>query len=96
MVLTQGEKLLMVNSVLSFLPTFIMSTLKIPVEIIRQIDQYRRHCLWRGGDLNARKPPLAACKLVCKPKTKGGLCVIKLRVQNDTLLLKNLDKKIES
>jgi hypothetical protein len=47
----------MVNSVLSSLPTFIISTLKIPVEIIRQIDRYRRHCLWHGGYLNPIKPP---------------------------------------
>jgi hypothetical protein len=73
---------------------FIMSTLKILVEVIRQIDRYRRHCLWLGGDLNARKPPLAAWKLVCKPKKKGGLGVIKLIVQNVALLLKNIDKKI--
>jgi hypothetical protein len=37
--------------------------------------------------------PLAAWKLVCEPKKKGGLGVIKLRVQNNALLLKNLDKK---
>jgi hypothetical protein len=42
--------------------------------------------------LNARKPPLAACKLVCKPKKKSGLGVIKLRLQNDALLMKKLDK----
>jgi hypothetical protein len=30
--------------------------------------------------------------MVCKPKKKGGLGVIKLRLQNDTLLLKNLDE----
>jgi hypothetical protein len=35
-----------------------MSTMKISVEIIRQIDRCRRHCLWHGGDLNDRKPPL--------------------------------------
>jgi hypothetical protein len=48
--------------------------------------------VWRGGDLNAKKPPLAAWKLVCKPKKKGGLGVIKLQLQNDALLMKNLDK----
>jgi hypothetical protein len=47
--------------------------------------------LWRGGDINAKKkPPMAAWKLVTRPKTKGGLGVIKLRVQNDALLMKNL------
>jgi hypothetical protein len=78
MFLTQGGKLLMVNLVLSLLPTFFMSTLKVPIAIINQIDRYMRHCLWRGGDLNAKKPPLAAWKMVCKPKRKGGLGVIKL------------------
>jgi hypothetical protein len=90
--LTQGGKLLMVNSVLSSLPTFYMGAIKVPIDILNQIDWYRRHCLCRGGDVNAKKPPLAAWKLVCKPKKKGGLGVIKLRLQNDTLLMKNLDK----
>jgi hypothetical protein len=55
MFLTQGGgKLLMVNSVLSCLPTFFMSTLKVPIETINQIDHYRGHCLWRGEDLNAK------------------------------------------
>jgi hypothetical protein len=92
MFLTQGGKMLMVNLVLSSLPTFFMSAIKVPIEILNQIDRYRQHCLWRGEDLNAKKPPLAAWKLVCKPKRKGGLGVIKLWLQNDALLIKNLDK----
>jgi hypothetical protein len=90
--LTQGGKLLIVNSVLSSLPTFFMSSVKVPIEILNQIDHYRRHCLCRAGDLNAKKPPLVAWKMACKPKTKGGLGVIKPRLQNEALLLKNLDK----
>jgi hypothetical protein len=58
--LTQGEKPQFVNSVMSSLPTFYICTIKLPISIIKQIDKYRRHCLWRGGDLNAKKPPLAA------------------------------------
>jgi hypothetical protein len=71
MFLRQGGKLLMVTFVLSSLPTFHMSVIKVPIDIWNQIDQYRRHCLWRGRDINAKKPPLAAWKLVCKPKKKG-------------------------
>jgi hypothetical protein len=78
MFLTQGGKLIMVNSVLSSLPTFYMSAIKVPIDILNQIDRYRRHYLWRGSDVNAKKPPLAAWKLVCRPKKKGGLGVIKL------------------
>jgi hypothetical protein len=92
MFLTQGGKLLMVNSVLSSLPTFYMSVIKVPIDILNQIDRYRRHCLWRGSDVNTKKPPLIAWKLVCKSKMKGGLGVIKLRLQNEALLMKNLDK----
>ena len=90
--LTQGGKLQMVNSVLSSLPTFYMCSIKIPAAVRNQIDKYRRHCLWRGSDLNAKKPPLAAWKMVQRPKLKGGLGVINLRTQNDALLLKNWHK----
>jgi hypothetical protein len=65
MFLTQGGKLLMVNSILSSLPTFYMCSIKVPVDILNQIDKYRRHCLWHGGDVNDKKPPRAAWKLVC-------------------------------
>ena len=82
----------MVNSVLSSLPTFYMCSITLPATVIEQIDKYRRHCLWRGSDLNAKKPPLAAWKRVQRPKLKGGLGVINLRTQNTALLLKNWHK----
>jgi hypothetical protein len=74
--LTQGGKLQMVNLVLSSLTTFYLCSIKVPIIILNQIDKYMRHCLWRGGDVNARKPPMAAWKLVTRPKSKGGLDVI--------------------
>jgi hypothetical protein len=92
---TQGGKLQMVNSVISSLPTYFMCLIKLPVDIINQIEKYRRHCLWAGGDVNARKPPLAAWKLVTRPKMKGGLGIIRLRLQNDALLMKNLHTKAD-
>jgi hypothetical protein len=90
--LGQGGKLQLVNSVLSSLPIFYMCSIKVLIEILEQIDKYRRHCLWAGGDINGRKSPLAAWKLVCKPKSKGGLGIIRQRLQNDVLLMKNLHK----
>jgi hypothetical protein len=82
----------MVNGVLSSLPTFYMGKLKLPPIVVRQIYKYRKHCMWRGADLNARKPPLAAWNLATKPKKMGGLGIINLHTQNDALLLKNLHK----
>ena len=80
------------SAVLSSMPTFFMCTLKIPVTVIEQINKYGSYCLWRGSDINAKKPPKVAWKLVCQPKSNGGLGVLDLEVQNDALLLKNLHK----
>jgi hypothetical protein len=82
----------MVNSVMSSLTTFFLCSIKVPISILNQIDKYRRHCLWRGRDINARKPPMAAWKMVTMPKLKGGLGVLNLRRQNEALLTKYLHK----
>jgi hypothetical protein len=64
----------MVNAVFLFLPTYYMRTLKLPKTVIKHIDKFRRHCLWRGADINAKKPPQVAWKIVCKPKAQGAGC----------------------
>jgi hypothetical protein len=57
--------------------------------LIDQIDKYRKHVLWHGGDLNKK-----ACYLVswfaCRSIEDGGLGIINLRHQNSALLLKFL------
>lgn len=71
---------------------FFMCTILIPVTIINEVDKYRRHGLWRGSNINGKKPPQAAWTLACRPKREGGLGVINLRAHNEALLLKNLHK----
>ena len=90
--LSQAGKLQLTNAVFSALPTFYMCTFKLHKTVIQQIDKFRKHCLWRGADLNARTPPKAAWHMVCLPKAQGGLGVINLTTQNEALLLKNLHK----
>lgn len=90
--LNYSGRLLMVNSVLSALPTFYMCTLRISSSIIKQIDRYRMHELWDGGDINRKCSCLVAWKKACRPKDQGGLGIINLRAQNNALLLKFLDK----
>jgi hypothetical protein len=60
--------------------------------VIEVLDKYRKNCLWRGKDFNQKKYNLAAWDLVRSPKSKGGLGVVNLSVQNNALLLKQLDK----
>jgi len=69
-----------------------MCTFLLPKTVIKQIDKFRKHCLWRGSDINSKKTPKAAWKMVCDTKDNGGLGVLNLRTQNESLLLKNLHK----
>jgi hypothetical protein len=54
--LSQGGKLEMVNSVFSSSAIFYTGSLKLHKGVIKQLDKYRKHCLWRGSDLNSKKP----------------------------------------
>lgn len=90
--LSQAGRLELTNAVFTALPTFYMCSLAIPKTVIKQIDKYRKHCLWRGSDVNGRGQPKAAWTLICTPKDQGGLGVINIEDQNKALLLKNLHK----
>jgi len=90
--LSQAGRLELTNAVFTSLPTFYMCSLELPKAVIKQIDKYRKNCLWQGGEINARKPPKAAWKLVCIAKKDGGLGVLDLGKQNEALLLKNFFK----
>lgn len=80
------------NTVLTAFPSFHLSALALPKGVLKQIDKFRKHWLWRGADINSNKTPNAAWEMVCVPKEQGGLGVINLEKHNEALLLKNLDK----
>jgi hypothetical protein len=78
MYLSYGDKLRLVNSVLSSLPTFYLATLNVYKWVLSEFDKYRRHCLWRTKDLEDNKPALASWDLVCMPKDQGGWVLLTL------------------
>lgn len=90
--LSQAGRLELTNAVFTALPTYYMCTLALPKTVIYRIDKFRKHCLWRGNEVNARKHPKAAWQMVCKTREEGGLGVIDIQKQNEALLMKNLDK----
>ena len=69
-----------------------MCSIKLPVGVIENIDRARKQCLWRGNNDSKKGGNLVAWPVVQKSKSKGGLGVINLRLQNDALLLKRLHK----
>jgi len=82
----------MVNSSISPIITYAMCSIKLPVGVIENIDRARKKCLWRGNVEKKRGGNHVAWSMVQKPKSKGGLGVINLRLQNDALLMKQLHK----
>jgi hypothetical protein len=90
--LSQAGRLELTNPVLTALPTYTMCSIALPKAVIKQIDKYKKYCLWRGAEENTRKMAKAAWSLVSLPKCEGGLGVLNLQTQNEALLLKHLDK----
>lgn len=92
MFLPQGGRLKLVNSVLSSIPTYYMCFLQLPLTVIKAIDTTTKNCLLRGNNPTFTRKSLASWEMVCRPKDKGGLSAINLRLQNIAMLLKFLVK----
>jgi hypothetical protein len=60
MLLSYQGRLILVNSILSALPTFYMCSLKMPINILDQADKYRKHIVWNKGDVNRKGGCLVA------------------------------------
>lgn len=52
--LSQVGRLQMVNAVFSSLPMYYMCTFRLPMTVIKKIDKYKLHFLWRGADINVK------------------------------------------
>ena len=85
--LSYSGRLQLINSVVSSLPIYFMCTLSLPKTVIEIIDKFRKNCLWRGCDINAKGYNLATWEMVTVRKDKGGLGINDLYLQNDALLL---------
>lgn len=91
--ISYGGKQSLLNSVITSLTIFAPCTLKFPQKILDLLDKIRRRCLWTKKTEQGEKcNSLAAWNMVCRPKYKGGLGVINLKIQSEALLMKYLHK----
>ena len=90
--LSSGDKLTLLKSVFSSMPTFFMCTLMIPKTVLKQINSYMMNCFWRKYETQDRGMVLIAWDKVCLPKSHGGLGVLDLQAHNQVLLVKFLHK----
>ena len=82
----------MLNSAITPITTYALCIINLPKGVIENIDRARKQCLWHGNLEQKKSYNLVAWQTVQMPKDKGGLGVINLRLRNDALLLKHLDK----
>ena len=82
-----GGRLVLINSVLSCLPLFMMSFFEIPRDVLKKLDYLRSRFFWQA-DNNKKKYRLARWNILCQPKDQGGLGIVDLSIKNVCLLSK--------
>ena len=87
--LSYGGRLVLLNSVLSSLPIFMMSFFEIPKGVLKNLDHFRSRFFWQGS-FDKHKYHLAKWDILCRPKDQGGLGILNLQLQNKCLLAKLL------
>lgn len=70
------------------LPTYWISTFKLPQWVIKEIDRIRRDFLWFGPDLEHHSCRLVNWDQLCKSRNQGGWGILNLEDHNSTLLMK--------
>jgi hypothetical protein len=89
--LSYGDRLILINSVLSILPMFMLSFLEIPIGVRKRLDFFRSRFFWQS-DGHKRKYRLTRWNILCRPKDHGGLGIEVLELKNKCLLSKWLFK----
>jgi hypothetical protein len=89
--LSVGGRLVLLNSVLSSLPMFLLSFFELPKGVMKKIDYFRSRFFWQS-DEHKKKYRLTKWEVICTPRDQGGLGVLNLDVQNRCLLSKWLFK----
>ena len=75
---------MLLNSVLSSLPMFMMSFFEIPKGVLKTLYHYRSRFFWQGSSDN-HKYRLGRWNILCRPKDHGGLGILDLKLQNKCL-----------
>jgi hypothetical protein len=69
--LSYGDRLVLINSVLTSLPMFMLSFLEIPKGVRKRLDYFRSNFFWQSEE-NKKKYRLSKWNILCRPKDQGG------------------------
>ena len=85
--LSYGDRLVPINSVLSSLSMFLLSFFQIPKGVRKTLDVFRSRFFWKSST-GKKKYRLSRWNIMCRPKDQGGLGIEVLDIKNRTLLSK--------
>jgi hypothetical protein len=85
-----GGCLVLINSVLSNLPVFMLSFFEVPKGVLEKLTSFSLDFFWQN-DSQKKEYRLTKWNIVCQPKDQGGLAI---EIQNQCLLSKWLFKLI--
>ena len=91
-----GGRLIMINAVLSAIPTHFMTCFIWPKKGVELLDKLRRIFFWDIKDQNGAGHCLVAWNIAMQSKENGGLGIRNLREHNKALLCKFLSKVLQS
>jgi len=83
--MNKSGRLIIVKSVASAVPIYLIMANFLPAWAIEEIDAIRRNFLWAGGDQSARGKSMVAWPIVCRSVSAGGLGVLDFRLANTAL-----------
>jgi hypothetical protein len=88
LLLATAGRVVLVNAVLTGVPTYAIGAMLLPPGVLAAIDARRRAFLWTGSDHTSGAQCLVAWENICRAKEDSGLGVKRLDTQNACLLLK--------
>ena len=83
--LSKGDRLMLLKSTLSSLPTYFLSLFTIPKFVAARLESIQRNFFW-GSSEGSFKYPLVAWEKVCLPVEMGGLGIRSVVSFNQALL----------
>ena len=85
--MSYGGQLVLINSVLTSMPMFLLSFFEAPKGVRKRLDFHRSRFFWQSDDVK-KKYRLARWDIICRPKNEGGLGIENLEIKNKCLMSK--------